>query len=147
MLIIRPEHIAAFNPQADDEIEDFILGCILENHLDLVIEMTDEDRRLCVRSGMKRARQYEIKEAADLATFICLMLEFAPNFDEHPLIKKILTDTAIDGSAKIREVINSTTDAAWQDTIDNYDERAWLFGLPPQELEIEQSNMERESKI
>lgn len=127
MLIIRAEHLAAFNPQTDDEIEDFILKCVEENYWEQIKEMTDEDCRLCIRSGIIRARQYGIKEAVDLGTFICLMLEFAPNFDEHPLINKILTNEAFEGSAKIEQVVSSTTDDTWQETIDNYDEKAWLF--------------------
>lgn len=82
-----------------------------------------------MKSGIARARQYGLRDFTSLAVFIGLMLETAPNLDEHELIRGILTFSELDGVAKIDAVLEAASDETWQEVIDRHDVLAWSFGL------------------
>lgn len=54
----------------------------------------DECYRL-IEAGCRKAQGYGFKNTEDQFAFVSVMLEIGPNFDDHPEIKRILSDASI----------------------------------------------------
>src|SRR5829696_8588901 len=102
MLRIRPEQLATFKSIAEDAFIAETVAYLRENYSDRTVHvpagssavgvLTDQTLRLMVQRGIERADRYDIRSRAGLKAFVVLMIITAPNFDEQPLIKRILSD-------------------------------------------------------
>jgi hypothetical protein len=81
------------------------------------------DRR--IRNGIARAVDYGITLVAGVASFVGLMFEIAPNFDEQPGIALALADPFFDANQRIMHLPLHTTDEDWQHAVLSYDAAAW----------------------
>ena len=61
----------------------------------LVFELPAETLETMIRTGLARARTHGFTSEADLAGFVAVMLETAPNFDDHPLLRRGLRDERV----------------------------------------------------
>lgn len=78
-----------------------------------------------VRAGVARARAHGLENESDLAAFVALMFAAAPNFDEHPLLRRILTDDATEPARRIALLLEQTTEQNWEAVRQNYRPAAW----------------------
>ena len=78
-----------------------------------------------VRAGLRRGRAHGLKNESDLAAFVALMFAAAPNFDEHPLLRRILTDDATEPAKRIALLLEQTTEQNWEAVRQNYRPAAW----------------------
>lgn len=141
MLIIRLDQIQAFDSVADALFVDQILQYLREHHDGTVIQLEegaatpvqdvgDEMLREFVRHGITRARAHGITHQSTMAAFIVLQFETAPNFDEHPLLQRVLKDDRVDANLRIDRLMERATEENWKAVRERYDPGAW-YGESP----------------
>ncbi len=130
---VPSDAIAPFRPRVAKPTIDYLVRCVvryaMEHYGERVDELPYEDLFLCMKSGVFRARQYGFEDFESIALFVGLMLETAPNFDEHEVIRLGLTDPRLHGADKLELMLETTSDETWQEVIEQHDEQAWSFGL------------------
>jgi hypothetical protein len=94
----------------------------------VVARLEDETMLALVRGGVARARRYGMEAESALAAFVVTMFLTAPNFDEHPLIRRVLADDKIQPDAKMGRLLQSVTARNLQVVKDTYDPAAWQEG-------------------
>ncbi len=135
MLKIRAEQMQAFQTVADAAFNKKLVKHLREKHGDtsvqlptgtfLVFELAEEALGAMVRSGFERARRYGFASEADLAGFVVLMLETAPNFDDHPLLQRGLQDERVKLVERLAVLLQNATEANWGVVKEDYDPAAW----------------------
>lgn len=135
MVIIRPEQLEAFQPAAEVAFERRVAEYLRENHAEEFViipsgehqvqDLDDETLLRMVRAGVERARSYGMAGESAITAFIILMFTVAPNFDEHPLIRRTLIDVRDEPDQKIDKLLEQTTDENWEVSQEGYDARAW----------------------
>ena len=135
MLTIRPEQFHVFQPVAEAAFVRRVLEHLLERHSKVVVQLPNEvvpikhvsNEKLfrVVRNGILRARAYGLGWESSVTAFVVLMFIAAPNFDEHPLIQRILKDERVPADSRIDELWERTSDENWEVVRKNYDVTAW----------------------
>jgi len=97
-----------------------------------IAEIPDEILPVMVRGGIARAREYGITSSSTLAGFVSLMFISAPNFDDHPLLKRALLDNDTDPNSRLEKLIQDSTEQNWEAVRQAYDASAW--GVKEQEV-------------
>jgi hypothetical protein len=135
MLTIRPEQFEAFNAVAEAAFIRRVAGHIRAKHSDVIVELpdatlpvkqiTDELLLEIVRRGIERARSYGMRWESSLTAFVVLMFVTAPNFDDHPLLQRVLKDESLAADSRIDQLWERTTDQNWEAVERSYDPEAW----------------------
>ncbi|HSP80697.1 MAG TPA: hypothetical protein VLQ93_19365 [Myxococcaceae bacterium] len=115
---------------------DFIAQHLREESPELVDELPDDSLRSLIASGLARARMHELRSPEDLTAFVSIMFEIAPNFDEHPAIRKVLRDPDIPVDERMDALFKKVPPKAWEEADLAYDSDAWypeLKGWNPNE--------------
>ena len=138
MLKIRPSQFEAFRDVADAAFARRVAAHLRENNAEDVVklpsgelaldELDDETLLRLVRAGVERARAYGMESESSLTAFVVLTFAVAPNFDAHPLIRRVLEDASIAPDLRLSELWGRTNEENWQAAADAYDPAAW--GLP-----------------
>jgi hypothetical protein len=92
-----------------------------------VIALAEERLRDLVRTGIARARGYEMTLESSIAAFTAIMFEIAPNFDEHRLCQVLLNDEQLMPDARLDELLNVLTEKNWESIRADYDPQAWTL--------------------
>jgi hypothetical protein len=140
MLKIRTEQIQAFQPLAEEGFEWRVVDYIKTSHAQVSIQLLtgrftvsqlpDATLHTMVREGIRRARAYGMTWQSTITSFVVLMFVTAPNFDEHPLIKRVLKDERIKPDLRIEQLWEQTKDQNWRAAEQMYDPSAWLVQEP-----------------
>ena len=135
MLKIRGEQMQAFQSAADNAFAKKLVLHLREKHGDtgvqlptgtfLVFELPAETLEAMIHAGLARARNYGFASEADLAGFVAVMFETAPNFDEHPLLQRGLKDERVKIEKRIDALLQTATEANWGVVKKEYDPGAW----------------------
>ncbi|HEX8336024.1 MAG TPA: hypothetical protein VF621_04800 [Pyrinomonadaceae bacterium] len=143
MLKIRPAQIKAFTPAAEAAFERRVADYLREEHAGEVVtlpagegevaelevkDLDDETLLKMVRGGIARARAYGMTWEATLATFVVTMFIAAPNFDGHPLIRRVLSGAEAEPDLRLDLLWEQTTEENWQAVREQYDSSAWNLG-------------------
>jgi hypothetical protein len=110
---IRPEQHAEFKRAAEASFVDRTIGFLREKLPDQTATLSPELLRQRVEIGIARARGYGITWQSSMLTFVTLMFEIAPNFDEHPRILGVLTDDHIAPDFRPKELLNRISGRVW----------------------------------
>jgi hypothetical protein len=144
MLIIRPEQLEVFRPVAEAAFERRVIEYLRENHADEVVVLPagerekkeievkgldDETLNKLVRTGIDRARSYGMTWESSITAFVVLMFIVAPNFDEHPLIRRALRDGKVEPNLRVEEIWDRTTNENWEVARYSYDASGWGINL------------------
>jgi hypothetical protein len=129
MLKIRKEQFEAFEAKTDDEIVDFIVKHLREEGPDLVGNLPSLPEM--VRNGMARARSHGLRSLEDLTAFVSIMFEVAPNFDEHPKLRRVLDNERVPVEERLDGLFESELDKAWDEAA-RYDGAAWAEAWFPE---------------
>jgi len=112
-------HLRAEYPQATVTLptdEEFTVAALPEERLyDLI------------RTGIARARRYELTFESSIAAFTAVMFEIAPNFDRHRLCQVLLSDEQTEPHARFDELLAVLTDKNWEAIRADYDPQAWTL--------------------
>ena len=135
MLKIRTEQMQAFQAVADKKFAQKLAQHLRENHggtgvqlpsgTFLVFELPAETLETMIHTGLARARAHDFMSEADLAGFVALMVETAPNFDDHPLLRRGLRDERVRLEKRIESLLQHATEANWAVVKEDYDPTAW----------------------
>jgi hypothetical protein len=145
-MLIRSDHLNAFQSQADEQFIAELVEHLLAEYDDTIVELPDYTTgieeiplailRQMVSNGIAQARRYGMTWESTLASFVSLMFVVAPNFDEHPLIRHVLSSDAVAPDERIELLWEHITDAHWDAAGENYDPLAWhVHPMSPQDEE------------
>jgi hypothetical protein len=135
MLRIRPEQYDAFQPVAEAAFVAEVVDHLRNTRPDEVVrlpggqttiaKLPDDILSDMVRGGIARAREYGITWRSTLLAFVKLMFVFAPNFDDHPLLKRVLLDNDTDPNGRLDKLMQNSTEENWEAVRREYDVTAW----------------------
>lgn len=135
MLKIRPEQFAGFQPVAERAFIRRVVEHLRENHSDLVVQFANEvmlikqiaDEKLytLVKRGIGRARALGMDWESGITAFVVLLFVAAPNFDQHPLIQRVLKDERVPANSRTEQLWERTSEENWEAVRKNYDVKAW----------------------
>ncbi|MET0649847.1 MAG: hypothetical protein ABW208_24825 [Pyrinomonadaceae bacterium] len=136
MLTIRPEQLEAFSPLAEAAFARRVVEYLRENHADEPVtlaagelpvkDVDDATLFRLVRGGIERAGSYGMTWESTITAFVVIMFTVAPNFDEHPLIRRALTDARFEPNERLDAIWDSTTNENWEAARASYDPGAWV---------------------
>jgi hypothetical protein len=122
VLTIRNEQLAAIRLAT---LEQQIARHLREEHRRAVKDIADGELRKLIAAGIARAGRHGIESGQAVALFVALMFEIAPNFDEHPAIRKVLSDEGLAVDARVGELAERISPEEWVAAQGTYDARAW----------------------
>ncbi|MEW6127923.1 MAG: hypothetical protein AB1757_12865 [Acidobacteriota bacterium] len=135
MLTIRDEQMDAFQETAEAAFAKKIIEYLKENHGDEIVQIPDGKCKIAhlpetiffdmVFKSLQRAKRFGFSYRSTLKTYVVLRFVVAPNFDEHPIIKRILTDENIPADDRIDQLWERTSEQNWEAAEQNYDTDAW----------------------
>jgi hypothetical protein len=137
-LKIREEQLGAFSPVAEAAFLRRVVGHVRRHHADAAVRLPDAptattvkqlpEERLTemVRRGLARARRYGLTLETTLTGFVAIMFAVAPNFDAHPLLRRVLTDETVPPDSRLDEMMSKTSAENWVQVERSYDPDAWL---------------------
>lgn len=142
MLKIRPEQMDVFRAVADEAFVKRLaehlrtkyatVGVLLPTGVVTVGQIPDEMLRAMVRGGVARARGHGLSYESTLAAFLAIMIEAAPNFDEHPRVRQVLADESVPPNSRLDQLLDQAVlDESWAEIKQNYNAAAWT--LPAKE--------------
>ena len=121
MLVIRQEQMDTLIKGTDEEWVETLLKETKESDPDISKKYDDDALRRMVRIAIKKAERYGFTPAKDQASFVSIMFEVAPNFDEQDEIRTgsgLTMTTAVPTFMNCRRFAGraSPRRAAWADT-------------------------------
>lgn len=125
----------AFQPVADELFVKRLAAQLREKHAQAAVllpssittvkKLPEETLLELVRNAVARAREYGFRTESGLAAFVVIMFEAAPNFDAHPLIRRVLKDAETTPDARLERILEETSEENWEAVKQNYDAGAW----------------------
>ena len=135
MLKIRPEQFAVFQPVAEHAFLRRVVEHLRNEHADVVVQfpnevllvkqIADERFHTLVKKGIARARALGMDWESAITAFVVLLFVAAPNFDQHPLIQRVLKDEKVSANLRIEQLWERTSEENWEAVRKNYDVKAW----------------------
>ena len=135
MLKIRREQFEVFEPVAEAAFIRRVAEHLRASHADAVVQfpnevilvkqIADERLRRLTKEAITRARNYGLSWESAVTAFVVLMFVASPNFDQHPLIQRILKDERVPADSRMDQLWERTTDENWEAVRKNYDPAAW----------------------
>lgn len=126
MLIIREKQIQHFIAKDDAELIELVGRTIRQANAERVSDYDDEKLREMVKIGVERARSRDFELAEDIAAFVMIMFEVAPNFDEQEEIGAVLADGQFKPSERLAQIWERTSDEAWEKAEQSYKADVWF---------------------
>jgi hypothetical protein len=125
MLTIRNQQLDALRHETVRELGERIHSHLREHHSSVVAVYEDDVLEKMVRGGIARARRHAVVLESNIVFFVSLMFEFAPNFDEHPQIRKILSNELLSPDENIKRFADEVSEYDWTEIEQNKNESAW----------------------
>ncbi len=110
----------------DDEFIEFMREHLRESHGDMVDAFPAEDFHDLATNGMARVRRYGFDDYQDIAAYLALMFEIAPNFDTEPRLAAILAEVDEPAVSRWNRLFAADMSDAWVAAEAAYDEQAWF---------------------
>lgn len=126
MLRVRPDQLEALQFKDDAHFVGFLVDHLREDYAEIIDSLAPEEAREMVANGVARARRHGIRRRDDVAAFVSLMFEIAPNFDAHPALAGVLDDPALPPTARLDALFDESLAEAWQEAEAAYDRDAWF---------------------
>ena len=125
MLVIRREQMAALERAVEERFIDRVIDHLRSHHPRSVASLDDATLRRRVEAGVARGRRYGLEWESSLTTFVALMFISAPNFDEDPVIHRILTSTWRTADLRIARIFDRCGCEDWRRVRANRDASSW----------------------
>jgi hypothetical protein len=134
-LVIRKQQMEAFQPVAEAAFVRKVADYLRETHAEVKVrlpggdltvrQIPDETLLEMAQNGIARARGYGITWKSTLKAFVVLMFVAAPNFDEHPLVSRVLQNDEFAPDSRIDRLWERISEHNWDAVKQNYDPAAW----------------------
>lgn len=115
LLTLRKEQLLACQNKIEEDLIYIVALHLKSHHPQLVEDLNDETLFSRVAFGLKKARSYQFENVRDMAAFVGLMFEVAPNFDQHPLIQGVLKDRTIPNTSKLMHLAQQMSETVWRE--------------------------------
>jgi len=126
VLVIRQEQMDTLIKGTDDEWVETLLKETKESDPDISKKYDDDALRRMVRMAIKKAERYGFTPAKDQASFVSIMFEVAPNFDEQDEIRSVLMEDNLKPSFRLQKLwSNAVPEEVWDKAEENHNEDAW----------------------
>jgi hypothetical protein len=125
LLNLRAEQLQACAEAIDRDLGKIIYWHLRNYHARSIQHLERAILEPRIRYAILRARSYNLVSIADIAGFVALMFELAPNFDLHPSFRQVLVDTSLTGEFKMRRLAQTITDNEWNEALRLYDRSFW----------------------
>lgn len=126
MLVIRREQLDAFIAANDNELVGLVAAAVKTANALRTSNYGPELLRGMITTGIERARSHGLAKPEDIAAFVAVMFEVAPNFDEQREIKAILDDANFPPSDRFYQLFERASDETWLDAEKRYDDLVWF---------------------
>jgi hypothetical protein len=126
MLVIREEQIQNFIAEDEPTLVRLIRQIIHELNPERVKDYSDKLVDDMIRIGMGRAKSRELSLAEDIAAFVSVMFEIAPNFDTQKEIDHVFKDENYQPTERFSQLWERVSDEAWKEAEANYDVKIWF---------------------
>lgn len=126
MLVIREKQIQHFIAKDEPSLVRVIRQIIREVNSERVSGYSDQLLDSMIRIGVERAKSRELTLAEDIAAFVSVMFEVAPNFDMQKDIETIFNEHTFPPSERLNRLWDIVPDESWQEAEANYDIKIWF---------------------
>ncbi len=126
MLNVRKEQIQRFIAKDDSEVVKLIVQTIRDANPERVSIYDDKKMEEMVKIGIERAEFHDLEQVEDIAAFVAIMFEVAPNFDEQEEIMNVFADTNYTASENLANLWKRTSDEAWEEAEKSYKANIWF---------------------
>jgi hypothetical protein len=126
MLIIREEQIQHFIAADENRLAEIICLILRALNEDRVAGYDDEKLERMVEIGIERAKSHELTKAEDVAAFVTVMFEIAPQFDEQAEIKAVLSNPSFPPRDRFYQIFETVSEAGWQEAETLYEKTFWF---------------------
>lgn len=121
MLTFSATQLTQFEGRLVGRFVERTLAAILADNAGL--DAATMRRRIAL--AVDRARGYGIRMDSHLDAFARLMLEYGPDFDEHPAVRAILTDRSIPDIRRMDALRDGLARRHWEELAILADDRLW----------------------
>lgn len=98
---------------------------VREEHGRLLAWIDQASVREMTANALIRGRKAGLTDPEDLCAFAALSWSIAPDFDEHPQIRRALQEVGGRPGPVMDDVLAGVSEAAWEEAAARYDETAW----------------------
>ena len=126
MLVIREEQIQHFIAEDEQTLVRLIRQILRQTNPERVKDYSDKMLDDMIRIGIARAKSRELNLAEDLAAFVAVMFEIAPNFDSQKDIEQVFNDEKHPPTERFSQLWERVSDEAWIEAEANYDVKIWF---------------------
>ena len=130
MLRITERQNKAFLLANPDALVRLVQQELRENHRELVERLDPLSFHEMVVNAVARARRRGLTDPEDLASFAVLSFVVAPNFDQHPRVRKALEQARGRTPPVMLDVVAAIPDDVWEEAGATYDAAAWFSEEP-----------------
>jgi hypothetical protein len=122
---ISDAQMARFQLVVDERLRDDLMKHLQQKHGSKVAEWPPEVLSERSASAIRRARSYGVNDKESLQNYLSLMVEVGPNFDTHPPIQAMLSDSNIPSELRVRSAVSRVSAAEWQAARGKRDDVEW----------------------
>ena len=144
-LTVRREQMDVMHAVAEANFERHLARHLRESYSASVVKLPDggeftvgdllDDTLIqLIRTAIAKARRYEMTLQSSIASFVALMFDVAPNFDEHRLCEVLFGDEEKPPDARMEDILTVLTEKNWEAIRNDYDPQVWT---PPVEEPVE----------
>jgi hypothetical protein len=126
MLVIKKEQIQNFIAESEADLVRLIRQIMRECCPGRVENYSDKLLDGMIKLGIEKAGKYNFERAETIVSFVTVMFEIAPNFDEQPTIKEVLADQNHPVDERFYQLWERIDEPVWQAAENAYDARQWF---------------------
>jgi hypothetical protein len=134
MLIVRRDQFDAFSVGDPARFIEQMRQHIVEAMPDEIRGIPRDLVSAMIATAIERARSHGLRTAEQIAGFVSVMFEIAPNFDEEPTLRTMLSNARVTPVERWESLFTRTPalDAAWERAAapSFYDAEAWIAKGP-----------------
>lgn len=153
-LSIRAEQMEEIEKKTQDRFVRRIALHLRENYADAEVILADEEKYTVstlpkgtltelVKTGIARARTFQMTFESSIAAFTALMFEISPNFYTNSMCQVILTDEGVEPNKRIDPLLEVLSEKSIKTMKSKYDPKAWKLDKD----EIEKAEQPPENPI
>lgn len=131
MLVIRQEQINAMIAADEKQLEALVTDAVRSANAERLKDYGPEELNSMIRTAVARAKSHGLSKPEDLAAYAGVMFEIAPNFDEQPDIRLILSDPSFPPAERFYQLFERVSEESWAQAEKRYDELVWFRTRPP----------------
>jgi len=128
VIVIRAEQMSAFAAAHAAAFGRRVAESLCRHGCPAAVELGDDALRARVEIGLRRARAYGITWERSLAAFVAWMFWIGPDFDRHPVVRRILTAEEIAPDERVELLVGLVPATVWESAREQSDPAAWRDG-------------------